>query len=267
MFVVIKMKIEKFKKKGKDKYELLFDDGTSLELYEDVIINNELLINKNIDKEKLELIKKQNNSSEIYIKCVKYISIRMRSKNEIIEYLLKNNYDKKVIDEVIDKLFKFGLLNEEQFVKSFINDKLLMTNHGPYKIKNELLKHKIDENLIETHISNIDDEVLIDKIDKIINKYVKTNHKYSNYILKSKIQDQLNTLGYPKHLYQDLLENISVNNESDILNKEVVKEYKKLSKKYSENELKIKLKQKLYQKGFSNINIDEILSNILDKTS
>ncbi len=261
------MKIEKFKKKGKDKYELFFENGTTLELYEDVIVNNGLLIDKNIDDEKLEEIRKQNNSSEIYIKCVKYISIRMRSRNEIEEYLLKNNYERKLIDEVISKLFKMGLLNEEQFVKSFINDKLLMTNYGPYKIKNELLKHKIDESLIDKHISSIDDELLNEKVNKIINKYIKTNHKYSKYILKNKIQEQLNTLGYPKLLYQTSLEEISIDNENDILNKEVMKEYKKLSRKYEDSELKLKLKQKLYQKGFSNINIDEILNNILDKTS
>lgn len=264
MIMVILMKIEKFKKKNKDKYEIYFEDGTSLELYEDVIINNGLLINKNIDDSMLEQIKKQNSSSEIYIKCVKYISIRMRSKNEIIEYLIKNGYDKKVIDEVIKKLLQVGLLNEEQFVKSFINDKLLMTNYGPYKIKNELLKHKINEEIIEDNISNIDEEVLNEKIDKIINKYIKTNHKHSAYILKNKIQEQLNTLGYPKYLYQNKIDNINIDNEEDILQKEIIKEYRKLSKKYSNSELKIKLKQKLYQKGFSNINIDEILNNIYE---
>ena len=258
------MKIEKFKKKGKDKYELFLENGTSLVLYEDVIVNSGLLLNKNIDDDKLEEIRKQNNSSEIYIKCVKYISVRMRSRNEIEQYLQKNNYEKKLIEEVIEKLFKTGLLNEEQFVKSFINDKLLMTNYGPYKIRNELLKHKIEESIIDENISNIDEKILKEKVEKIINKYIKTNHKYSKYILKRKIHDQLNTLGYPKYLYQDLIENININNENDILNKEVMKEYKKLSRKYNEEELKLKLSQKLYQKGFSNINIDEILNNIID---
>jgi len=258
------MKIEKFKKKGKDKYELFFENGTSIELYEDVIVNNELLINKEIDDSKLEEIRKQNNSSETYIKCVKYISIRMRSRNEIEEYLLKNNYERKLIDDVIDKLFEMGLLNEEQFVKSFINDKLLMTNYGPYKIKNELLKHKIDEELINKNISNIDEQILIERIEKIVNKYIKTNHKYSKYTLKNKIYDQLNILGYPKYLYQNLLDNINITNEDEILKKEILKEYKKLSRKYSDAELKLKLRQKLYQKGFSHINIDEILNNLPD---
>ncbi|MBE6152878.1 MAG: hypothetical protein E7166_01435 [Firmicutes bacterium] len=261
------MKIEKFKKKGKDKYEVFFEDGTSIELYEDVIINNQLLVNKYVDETVIKDIKSQNNNSEIYIKCVKYISIRMRSKNEIREYLIKNNCDKKIIDEIINKLCNNGLLNEQQFVKSFINDKLLMTNHGPYKIKKELLKHKIDEALIDNNILNIDEKILLEKIEKIINKYVKTNHKYSGYILKNKIQEQLNILGYPKYLYQDKIDNISINNEDEILKKEALKEYKKLSKKYSELEIKSKLKQKLYQKGFGNINIDDILNNIMDSTS
>lgn len=261
------MKIEKFKKKGKDKYELFLENGTKLELYEDVIINNRLLLNKNIEEELLEKLRKENNNSEIYIKCVKYISVRIRSKNEIEQYLIKKGYEQHIINEVIDKLTKNGLLDERQFVKAFINDKLLMTNYGPYKIRNELLKHRIDESLIDENIYNINDEVLEERIQKIVNKYLKTNHKYSKYILKNKIQEHLNLLGYPKNIYQNIIDNINIDNENEILNKEVMKEYKKLSKKYNDDELKFKLKQKLYQKGFSNINIDEIFNNIVDKTS
>ena len=253
------MNIIKFKKKGKDKYKLELENGQIIELYEDVIIKNNLLISKNIDDNILEKIKKENNDSEAYIKCVKYISIRMRSKTEIEKYLLKNNYENNLVNNTVNRLINNGLLNDKQFVKSFINDKLLMTNYGPYKIKNELLKHKIDESLIDENIKQIDEEILLNKIEKIINKYLKTNSKYSKYILKSKIQDQLNILGYPKYLYQNFLDNINVNNEVDILKKEIEKEYKKLSKKYSGNELTLKLKQKLYQKGFRNINLDEFL--------
>jgi len=188
----------------------------------------------------------------------------MRSKKEIRDYLLKKEYDNNIIEDTILKLEKNGLLNEEQFVKAYINDKLLMTNYGPYKIKSELNKHNIDDNIIEKYIENIDNNILIEKIEKIINKYLKTNRKNSNYTLKNKIQEQLNILGYPKYLYQELIDNINIDNESEILKKEAIKEFNKLSRKYSDEELKNKLKQKLYQKGFRNINIDNILEEYLN---
>jgi len=258
------MKIIKFKKKGTSKYEIYLDNGQVLELYEDVIVRHSLIAKKVIDDELLEKIRKENNTAEIYTKCLKYISVRMRSKKEIRDYLLKKEYDNNIIEDTILKLEKNGLLNEEQFVKAYINDKLLMTNYGPYKIKSELNKHNIDDNIIEKYIENIDNNILIEKIEKIINKYLKTNRKNSNYTLKNKIQEQLNILGYPKYLYQELIDNINIDNENEILKKETIKEFNKLSRKYSDEELKIKLKQKLYQKGFRNINIDNILEEYLN---
>ena len=258
------MKIVKFKKKNKDKYEILLDNGQTLDLYEDVIVHHSLIAKKEIDDETLEKIRKENNTSEIYTKCIKYISIRMRSKKEIKDYLQKKEYDNSIIEDTILKLEKNGLLNEEQFVKAYINDKLLMTNYGPYKIKSELNKHNIDDSIIDKYIDNIDNDLLIEKIEKIINKYLKTNRKNSNYTLKNKVQEQLNILGFPKYLYQEKLDNINIDNETEILKKEAIKEFNKLSRKYEGNELKIKLKQKLYQKGFRNVNIDNILEEYLD---
>ena len=259
IYLVTKMKILKFKKKNTNQYEITLDTGQTLNLYEDVIVKHSLIAKKEITEEILEQIKKENNNAEIYSKCIKYISIRMRSKKEIRDYLLKKEYGCNIIEDIISKLEKNGLINEEQFVKAYINDKLLMTNYGPYKLKNELIKHNIDENIIDQYIENIDENILINKIEKIISKYLKTNKKNSNYTLKTKIQEQLNILGFPKYLYQQMIENISIDNENEILTKEAIKEYNKLSKKYKGEELKIKLKQKLYQKGFRNIELSKIL--------
>ena len=55
------MKILKFKKQSKDKYKLYFDDNSEITLYEDVIIKNNLLITKQIDKKLLDDLEKENN--------------------------------------------------------------------------------------------------------------------------------------------------------------------------------------------------------------
>ena len=252
------MKILKFKKKNKDLYQLTLDNGEILDLYEDVVVSEMLVAKKELTPEEIKQIMKKNNSSEVYSKALSYIMIRIRSKYEIIEYLKKKNYPENLINSTIERLCKEGLLNDEEFVKSYINDKILLTNYGPYKIKNELLKHKIDENIIDKYINLIDSNVLDEKIDKIINKYVKANKKYSNYILKNKIKEYLNNLGYPNNLFLSKLNNINTNDE-ELIKKEIIKEYNKLSKKYKDKELIYKINQKMYQKGFSNIDIEELI--------
>lgn len=257
------MQIIKYKKKNKDQYELFLDNNQKIVLYEDVIIKNNLLVNKYIDEELLNKINKDNNKASIYSKCVKYIGIRIRSEKEIRDYLEKNEYDIELINKTVDRLKNNKLIDDNLFTASFINDKTLLTNHGPLKIKNELLKHKIDNNVINTYLDKIDKTIFEEKIDKIINKYVKNNTKYSNTMLKNKIQIHMMDLGYPKEMYLYKLEEINMYENEDILKKEFEKEYKKLSRKYSDNELKLKLRQKMYQKGFNMSKIDKFIDEII----
>ncbi len=253
------MKVIKFKKKNKDEYEIFLDNNTKLTVYDEVIIKNNLLLKRELDDKTLKKIIQENKKESIYVTALKYISIRIRSEKEINDYLQKKGFDTFDINNTIKKLKLNKLINDEEFVKSYINDKLLMTNYGPYKIKNELLKHRINEELIEKYINNINQDQLVEKLNKIINKYVKTNKKYTEYMLKNKLTDYLNTLGYPNYLYNELLSSIKVDNDEELLKKEVEKQYNKLSKKYNGKELELKIIAKLYQKGFNRNSIDNIL--------
>lgn len=257
------MEITKFKKKNKDQYELYLDNNQKINVYEDVIIKNNLLVNKYIDEELLNKINKDNNSSSIYSKCIKYISLRIRSEKEIRDYLEKNEYDIELINKTVDRLKNNKLINDNLFTESFINDKTILTNYGPLKIKNELSKHKIDINVINEYLEKVDKSIFDEKIEKIINKYIKNNTKYSNTMLKNKIQTHLTDLGYPKEMYIYKLDEINIHENDAILEKEFQKEYKKLSRKYTDNELKLKLRQKMYQKGFNMSKIDKFIDEFI----
>lgn len=256
------MDIIKFKKKNKNQYELLLDNDQKILVYEDVIINNNLLINKTIDEKLLEKINKENSFESIYAKCIKRISIRIRSENEIKNYLSDNLYSKDIIEKVVNKLKYNKLIDDEVFAKSFINDKLLLTNYGPGKIKNELKKHKISDNIIDNNLALVDKSKFDEKIDKIIQKYIKNNSKYSLVMLKNKIQNALNELGYYKEMYIEKVNEINSIEDNNIFRKEAIKEYNKLSRKYNSKELELKFKHKLYQKGFNMNKIEEFLSEI-----
>lgn len=263
-WVIECMNIIKFKKKNKDQYELILDNDEKIVVYEDIIIKYNLLANKRIDLDLLNKINKENSFSSIYSKCIRYISIRIRSEKEIYDYLQKKLVDRQTIEKIIEKLKKNKLINDELFVQSFINDKLLLTNYGPKKIRNELDKHNIDYMIIDKYLDKVDREIFYKKINKIITRQLNNNNKYSKTMIKNKIQTTLNDLGYPKIFYIDILNSFDIEEDDNILRKEAEKQYNKLSNKYEDKELKTKLKQKLYQKGFSAQKIDNILSKIID---
>ena len=201
------MKIIKYKKGSNGKYKLFLEDGTTFDTYDDVILNNNLLYKKEIDNNLYNVIINDNMYEEAYNKSVSYIEVRLRSTNEIKVYLKNKKYSEEVIESTINRLLKNNILNDEIFTKAFINDKLNFTTMGPYKIELELKKHYIDTNIVNTYINNIDEDILYEKIDKLIIKFMKTNKKHKGFMLKNKIYNNLLNLGYRSSMILEILNN------------------------------------------------------------
>lgn len=245
------MHIEKYTKLKNGQYKLNFDDGSNALLHEDLILKHGLLITKEITKEKLEELIEENTSYIAYGLALDYLKVKMRSKKEIKEYLLKKQVKEELIDNAINILSNQGYLNDDIYCRAFVNDRINLSNDGPYKIKESLIKLGINEDVVNKNIMVFDENLETERINRLINKQIKTNHNKSEYALKRKLIESLTILGYTKSLVIKEVENIKVS-DSDIREKEYKKMYDKLSKKYSGKELEYKIKQKMYQKGFYN---------------
>ena len=240
------MKIIKYKKLSNNKYKLFLDNNENIILYENTILDSNLLITKKIDN--VNDIINLNKKYDIYELSLKYINTKLRSEKELKEYLLKKEYEKKSIALVIDKLKNEGYINDELFAKAFISDKIRINNYGQNKIINELKKYEIDNDIIEKSIENIDNMEILNNINKIIDKKIKANKSYAGEVLKQRIMNDLINKGYYRDDIINVLDKKDLNN-NDLYDKEYKKLYNKYSKKYVGNELDYIIKQKLYMKG------------------
>ena len=257
------MKIKKIKKLSNGKYNLLMDDNSKIIAYDEVIINNNLLYNNEIDSDLLNKINNENSFYKIYNKVIKLISVRLRSEHEITDYLNNNNINENEQKKIIDLLKLNNLINDNLFVKSYIYDKINLSNYGPNKIKRDLLNYNIDDSIINSEIENIDKNLIINKIDKLVNKKINSNNKYSNYILKQKLIIYLIDLGFDKDDIVLVLNNYDFYDD-DLIYKNYDKLYKKLSQKYTDKILYQKIKEKLYRMGFSLSQIDKVINEKMD---
>ena len=244
------MKILKFTKKKDGMYSLLLENDDLIVVHEDLILKHGLLLHKEIDEDQIEKIEEENLNYTAKGVALKYITVRFRSEKEVKEYLSKKGVNKEIIDFTIESLKKEGYINDDNFSKMFIHDKINLSMDGPYKVRKELENLGINESIINNNIEIYTKDIEIEKINKIIDKQIKTNHNKSNYILKNKILNYLKNNGYDSSLSISIIEKKSLGNEKDIAKVEYEKLYKKLSKKYSGSELEYKIKQKMYQKGF-----------------
>lgn len=251
------MKIIKFSKLKDNRYNVTLENNEVLKLYDDVIIKYDLVRTKIINDNELDELVKYNDSLEAYYSAVKYITKKLRCECEIRKYLSKK-YDNEIVKYTIDKLNKDGYLNKDFYLKCYIDDKFILTNEGPNKIKKELCKLGFNEDDINSVLDEIDDNMWLDKLNKIIVKRININHKYSNNKLKEKLLYDLSNEGYYKWMIEDTIKKQEFKSDDNLVKKEYDKLYRKLSRKYSGRELDYQIKQRLYVKGFNSIEIDDV---------
>ena len=201
------MKIDKYEKIGSSKYRLYLSNGEVIDTYDDVILKNDLLLKKEITNEIYNTIQKETILSELYQSCVKYITIRVRSTKEINDYLVRKKVSIEDINEIINRLTKNNLLNDEHFTECFIKDKLNFTTMGEYKIINELKKHNISNDIINKYSYLWDKDIMIPKIEKLVTKQINSNKKLDSYKLRNKIYYYLLNQGYSSDTIVTVLNN------------------------------------------------------------
>ena len=158
--------------------------------------------------------------------------------------MLKNKeFSSEIVDFVIDRLIKQGYLNDQLFAKLYINNQIVTTSRGPLRIKKDLLDKGVNNSIIDEELIEFNEDIQLEKIDKVI------NHSRGGVILKSKIFNDLKTLGYESSIINKIINDYDYSDNKDLYKKEYDKLYKRLSKKYEGKELEYKINERLYQKG------------------
>ena len=242
------MKISKFKKVGKNKSKVMFG-SSGITLYEDVILKYDLLLIKEIDIDLLDKIIEENKYYDAYYSALNYIEIKTRYKKEIISYLKKKDFSESLINSVIEKLESLNLLNNKNYISAYTNDRINLSNDGPYKIKKTLLDYEFNESDIDEYLNTIDNYVWIEKLNKIVNKKQNLMKNKSYYMFISKMKNDLYNLGYDRDMIEEVLSKIEYNSNA------IEKDFEKAKKKFKND--KNKIISSLLRKGY---NYDEINS-------
>ncbi|MHB1865243.1 MAG: regulatory protein RecX [Candidatus Saccharimonadales bacterium] len=180
------MRITKIAKIGKeDKFAVFVDDTLKIFLSGQSILDNELSIGKQISDDQIKELTKASNFDQLYLKALKYLSLRLRSEGEIRQYLKRKGATPDQQKSVITRLKAMDLINDERFTEAFVHDKLMVTPASKRKISYELKKKYIAENIIE-HSLNNDQISDLDSLKKLIT--IKRR--------QSKYQDDLKLMQY-----------------------------------------------------------------------
>ena len=135
-------------------------------------------------------IKKLKESAEIiaFNLAVKYISSKIKTEQQIKDYLYKKDFHAPTVNVVINKLKEYGVINDAKYAESYINSN---PSFSRMKLKQKLYSFGVKKDLIDNLTEEIDD------YDSCLNnakKYMK--NKMITKEVTEKLTRRLMSLGY-----------------------------------------------------------------------
>lgn len=255
------MKIEHIKKVGKNKYEITLENE-KIKTYDTVMLKYQIALKKELSDQMIEEIKEETKIAEIYDKTIVFLNKKLRSEKEVREFLKKQGVEQQ--EELIEKLRNQGFFHEGAYIEAYIHDRFSFSPDGPNKIKENLLKQDFDYEEVGKALAKIDEKEIRQKLSKLVNKKMSSNHKHSEKYCKQKVLESMQQLGYSKEMIESILSEYNVDH-SEILEAEARKLYQKYMARKNEKELIFFLKQKLYQKQYPMDDINIVLEKIMEE--
>ena len=89
-------------------------------------------------------------------KAVNYILYKPRTEREVYKKLFDLEYEEEIVRDVVDALVELGYINDEEYVKKFIENQKKTRKLSINMIKLKLKNKGIDEELISRYIREVD---------------------------------------------------------------------------------------------------------------
>lgn len=152
------------------------------------------------------MIKKNLTKEQALQKLRHYCRYQERCRSEVKDKLFELGIDKSMHDEMIDEMIDENYLNEERFALAFAIGKFKMKQWGRKKIFYELKVKKLNSEIIQKVLEQIDEKVYLKVLEKLAKeKYASLKHE-QHLIRKKKTMDYLVQKGFEFDLVNSLVQ-------------------------------------------------------------
>ena len=188
-----------------DRIIVKLDDKSVFRVPEDAFVLNTLHVGETVTLDEIEDYDVKMRFQEAKDAAFKLLSFRMRSIAEMRKRLKEKSFSQIEINHVIDKLTKLNYLNDVEFGKAFVKEKIKNKKIGPKAIKSELFPHQLSPDFVDELIESvykkykINDLITFHLKRKKIKKNTQMNKsdlsRLNNYLLRKGFEwDNINGL-------------------------------------------------------------------------
>lgn len=187
---------------GKGYYKVKLGDAEGeiydLRLHEELIVDYRLVVGKEIDEKTFSALLDSEGYQNAYSYAVGIIARRFYTEKEIRRKLYERGTADTVVQEVVAKLVKIGLLDDAVYARAYIENQLEMGKKSKRQIISDLYAKGVSANIIDDLMDLFNEEsenVLITKeIEKLHSRYLRQD--LSDFELRKKVVQTLGRKGF-----------------------------------------------------------------------
>lgn len=148
--------------------------------------------------------------TKTFDRAVNLLTYKPRSIKELRERLLEKTWtNREIVNEVIEKLSKYGYLDDIKFAKDFASSKVRQKAVGKKRLRMDLVKRKLDKETIEKALEQTFEETPEEEIiDRAIAKRLRIKGKPEDQNEKKKFFDHLLYLGFSYDIVRDKMREV-----------------------------------------------------------
>ncbi|MET3698723.1 regulatory protein [Bacillus oleivorans] len=239
-------------KKNQGRYNIYVSDGQKEEyafsVDEHVLVSFQLKKGKELSDFDIQEIQYQDQIRKGIHLAANYLTARMRSREEVKQYLLQKEIDEAVLEEVLHHLEEYNYIKDDEYAIAFVKTYMQTSDKGPTWIMARLKEKGISPDYINKAMDLFTEERAIEKAIELVEKWSKGLSKFSTLEKKQKLYEKLVQKGYQSNVISISLEEANWNSDEDEEWNAIVKQGEKAWHRYGGDRLKVK--QFLFRKGF-----------------
>ncbi len=135
-------------KKNEKRYSIFIDGQFVFGLSDVDVLFFRLKIGEEISEKKLNNIIETSIKTKARETVFNYIGYRARTEKEVRKKLEEKEFSMEIIDEAIEFVKGYGYINDEQYAKDYIEEKLNYKGWGISRIKHELSMKGVEREII-----------------------------------------------------------------------------------------------------------------------
>lgn len=152
MNIITELEIQK---KDKNRVNIFLDGNFAFGL--DIMAAASLSCGQKLSGDEINTLKSEDKFKRALNTGVRFLGRRARSIKEMETYLIGKDYPEKTINAVIEKLLEKKYLDDHAFARMWIESRNRFNPKGAFALRYELRHKGVDESIIETALSEHDD--------------------------------------------------------------------------------------------------------------